>query len=161
LLREPTPGRCVSPPHDERLQPIVDERKAQQAARAQPEGKRSKPGRLLHVHVARWYWIKGNGPHCQAVAGSNCVKDARTGTGAVSRIPHDERLEPILAERKAQAERQRLAPGAYDIACPDCARLAGERCASPSGSVHRSRVEGARKTGQEMLRSEPEPGPVD
>ncbi|MFC7266513.1 hypothetical protein [Streptomyces lutosisoli] len=91
----------------------------------------------------------------------DCVKDAQTGTGAVSRIPRDERLEPILAERKAKAERQRLAPGAYDIACPDCAGLAGERCASPSGGVHRSRVEGAQKAGQEMLRSEPEPGPVD
>ncbi|WP_406481982.1 hypothetical protein [Streptomyces sp. NBC_01615] len=154
-------GKVRRFPHDERLQPIVDERKAQQAARTQPEGKHSKPGQLLHEQVARRYWIKRNCPRCQAEAGSNCVKDAQTGTGVVSRIAHDERLEPILAERKAKAERQRLAPGACDIACPDCARLAGERCASPSGGVHRSRVEGAQKAGQEMLRSEPEPGPVD
>lgn len=156
-------GKVRKSPRDERLQPIVDERKAQQAARTQPEGKHSKPGQLLHEQVARRYWIKRSCPRCQAGAGNNCVKNARTGTGAVSKSPHDERLGLILAERKAKAERQRLAPGAYDIACPDCARPAGERCASPSGGVRRSRVERAQKASREMLRSEPEaePGLVD
>ncbi|MFJ9968593.1 zinc finger domain-containing protein [Streptomyces avermitilis] len=154
-------GKVRKSPHDERLQPIVDERKAQQAARSQPEGRHSKPGQLLHQQVARRYWIKKNCPRCQAVAGKNCVENSWTGTGTVSKIPHDDRLEPILAERKAKAERQRLTPGAYDIACPDCARLAGERCASPSGGVHRSRVERAQKVSRGNFAVGPEPGPVD
>jgi hypothetical protein len=103
---------------------------------------------MRHEQVARRYWIKRNCPRCQAVAGKNCVANAQTGTGAVSKIPHYERIEPILAERQAKAERRRRAPGAYDIACPDCGRPPGERCTSPSGGVHRSRVERAQEVGR-------------
>lgn len=121
-------------------------RPATQTARPAPVQRAAQPKR--HEQVARRYWIKRNCPRCQAVAGKNCAGNARTGTGAVSKIPHYERIEPILAERKARAERQRLAPGAYDVTCPDCGRPPGARCTSPSGGVHRSRVERAREAGR-------------
>ncbi|MDQ0745798.1 hypothetical protein QF034_000029 [Streptomyces africanus] len=91
-------------------------------------------GAVRHQQVARRYWIKKNCPCCGAVAGKNCVTNARTGTGAVSKSPHYERIEPILVERQAKADRRRRAPGVYDIACPDCGRPPGARCTSISGS---------------------------
>ncbi|MFK0112489.1 hypothetical protein [Streptomyces sp. NPDC091217] len=106
------------------------------------------PQPVGHEQVARRFWIKRNCPCCQAVAGRNCVANAPTGNGAASKTPHYERIEPILAERKAKAERRRQAPGPYDIACPDCGRPPGERCASPNGGVHRARAERAREAGR-------------
>lgn len=117
-----------------------------QTARPAPASAAPRPTR--HEQVARRFWIKKNCPRCQAVAGKNCVVNAHTGTGTASKIPHYERIERILAERRAKAERRRQAPGAYDIACPDCGRPPGERCASPSGGVHRARVERAREAGR-------------
>ncbi|MER6549169.1 hypothetical protein [Streptomyces sp. NPDC001250] len=118
------------------------------AQTARPAPALGAPLPMRHEQVARRFWIRRNCPRCQAVAGKNCAANAHTGTGAVSKIPHYERVEPILAERRAKAERRRRAPGAYDIACPDCGRPPGERCASPSGGVHRARVERARDAGQ-------------
>ncbi|MDX3697315.1 hypothetical protein PV726_45350 [Streptomyces europaeiscabiei] len=106
------------------------------------------PQGVRHQQVARRFWITRKCPRCQAVAGRDCVANVRTGTGAVSKIPHYERIEPVLAERRDKAERRRRAPGAYDVACPDCGRPPGERCASPSGGVHRARVERAREAGR-------------
>lgn len=100
-----------------------------------------------HEQVARRVWIRKSCPRCHAVAGKNCVVNADTGTDTVSEIPHYERLEPILAERKAKVERRRPAPGPYGITCPDCGRPPGWRCASPNGGVHRGRVERAREAG--------------
>jgi len=118
------------------------------AQTARPAPALGAPRPVRHEQVARRFWIKRNCPRCGAVAGKNCVVNAHTGTGAVSKIPHYERIEPVLAERRAKAERRRRAPGAYDIACPDCGRPPGQLCASPSGGVHRARVERAREAGQ-------------
>ncbi|MGX1913573.1 zinc finger domain-containing protein [Streptomyces phaeochromogenes] len=115
---------------------------------ARPAPARGAPTPVRHEQVARRFWIRRNCPRCQAVAGKNCVVNAHTGTGSVSKIPHYERIEPILAERRVKAERRRRAPGPYDIACPDCGRPPGERCASPSGGVHRARVERARESSR-------------
>lgn len=106
------------------------------------------PQAVRHQQVALRYWIKRNCPRCGAVAGKNCVTNTRTGTGPVSKVPHYERIEPILAERQAKADRRRRAPGPYDIACPDCGRPPGAHCTSPSGGVHRSRVERAQEAGR-------------
>lgn len=113
---------------------------------APPSSLGGAPQAVRHPQVARRYWIKRNCPHCHAKAGTNCVTNTRTGTGPVSKIPHYERIEPILAERQAKTDRRRRpAAGAYDIACPDCGRPPGKRCTSPSGGVHRSRVERTRE----------------
>ncbi|WOX16175.1 hypothetical protein [Streptomyces sp. N50] len=103
---------------------------------------------MRQEQVARRFWIKRSCPRCQAVAGKKCVVDANTGTGTVSKIPHYERIEPVLAERRTEAECRQQTPGPYDIACPDCGRPPDERCASPGGGVHRSRVERAREAGR-------------
>ncbi|MEU4040267.1 hypothetical protein [Streptomyces collinus] len=63
-----------------------------------------------HEQVARRFWVKRNCPRCQAVAGENCATDTHAGADAVSQTPHYERIEPILAERRAKAERRRRAP---------------------------------------------------
>ncbi|MER6291148.1 zinc finger domain-containing protein [Streptomyces sviceus] len=115
------------------------------AQTARPAPALGAPQATRHEQVARRYWIKRKCPRCQAVAGKNCVSNARTGTGAVSKIPHYERIELILAERRAAAASRRRAPGPYAIACPDCGKPPGERCLSPNGGVHRSRAERARE----------------
>ncbi|MDX2837327.1 hypothetical protein [Streptomyces scabiei] len=115
---------------------------------ARPAPALGAPRPVRHEQVARRFWITRKCLLCQAVAGNNCVANAHTGTGTVSKNPHYERIEPILAERRAKAERRRRTPGPYDIACPDCGRPPGERCASPSGGVHRARAERAREAGQ-------------
>lgn len=115
---------------------------------ARPAPALGAPQAVRHQQVARRHWIKKDCPRCGAAAGKNCVTNARTGTGAVSKSPHYERIEPILADRQAKADRRRRAPGAYDIACPDCGRPPGARCTSPSGGVHRSRVERAREASR-------------
>ncbi|CCK32953.1 hypothetical protein BN159_p78 (plasmid) [Streptomyces davaonensis JCM 4913] len=120
------------------------------AQAARPAPALGVPQAVRHQQVARRYWIKKNCPRCGAVVGKNCVTNARTGTGAVSKSPHYERIEPILADRQAKADRRWRAPGAYDIACPDCGKPPGARCTSPSGGVHRSRAERAqRQAGEE------------
>ncbi|MEV6840871.1 hypothetical protein AB0N17_41440 [Streptomyces sp. NPDC051133] len=118
------------------------------AQTARPTPAMGAPRPMRHEQVARRFWIRRNCPRCHALAGTNCVVNAHTGTGAASKTPHYERIEPILAERRAKAERRRRAPGPYDITCPDCGRPPGAHCASPSGGVHRARVERARETGR-------------
>nr|WTA00182.1 hypothetical protein OH820_35105 [Streptomyces sp. NBC_00857] len=71
-----------------------------QTARPAPASAAPRPTR--HEQVARRFWIKKNCPRCQAVAGKNCVVNAHTGTGTASKIPHYERIERILAERRTQ-----------------------------------------------------------
>ncbi|MFI1606962.1 hypothetical protein ACH4YN_33255 [Streptomyces griseofuscus] len=115
---------------------------------ARPAAALGAPRPMRHEQVARRFWIRRRCPRCQASAGRNCVVNAHTGTGTTSKTPHYERIEPILAERRARTERRRRTPGPYDIACPDCGRPPGERCTSPSGGVHRARVDRAREAGR-------------
>ncbi|MEU1569294.1 hypothetical protein ABZ504_55250, partial [Streptomyces mirabilis] len=75
-----------------------------QDAAAQP----SKQERPLHERVARRFWIKRNCPRCQAPATKNCVADDETGAGVLRKVPHDERVQLIVDERKA---RRRQVPG--------------------------------------------------
>ncbi|MGW6911070.1 hypothetical protein [Streptomyces sp. NPDC054940] len=118
------------------------------ARTARPAPALGAPQAVRHQQVARRHWIKRNCSRCHAKAGTNCVANTRTGTGPVSKNPHYERIEPIPAERRAKADRRRRAPAEYDIACPDCGQPPGARCTSPSGGVHRSRVERAREASQ-------------
>ncbi|MGW7604518.1 zinc finger domain-containing protein [Streptomyces antimycoticus] len=39
----------------------------------------------------------------------------------------------------------------YEVTCPDCGKAPGARCASPSGGVHRSRVDLARENTRKGL----------
>lgn len=74
------------------------------AQTARPAPALRAPQAVRHQQVVRRYWIKKNCPRCGAVAGKSCATNARTGTGTVSKSPHYERTEPILAERQIQAD---------------------------------------------------------
>ncbi|WP_234321125.1 hypothetical protein [Streptomyces katrae] len=100
--------------------------------------------RLLHKQVARRFWIKRDCPLCHAGQGVECRDDDQSGTGKVRRIPHDERLQPIVDERKAKQQQRPRPWRVYDLACPDCGREPGERCATPGGP-HYARVERAKE----------------
>ncbi|MFF2430974.1 hypothetical protein [Streptomyces mirabilis] len=75
-----------------------------QDAAAQP----SKQERPLHEQVARRFWTKRNCPRCQAPATKNCVADDESGVGVLRKVPHDERVQLIIDERKAK---RRQVPG--------------------------------------------------
>ncbi|TDC68283.1 hypothetical protein E1283_27630 [Streptomyces hainanensis] len=105
--------------------------------------KRKPQPRPLHTQVAQRYWIKRNCPRCQAQKGEKCVNDEGTGTGEVRRAPHDERVQPIIDERKVQQERNRPWR-VYEVTCDDCGQGADSRC-DTSGGPHRSRVDRAKE----------------
>ncbi|MFF4694304.1 hypothetical protein [Streptomyces chattanoogensis] len=113
-----------------------------------PRPKRKPP---LHEQVARRFWIKEKCPVCHVGKGRDCINDDQVGSATVRQVPHDERLQPIVEERKVKAQQRKQNPPpprrpgqVYDVTCPDCDEEPGARCATPGGP-HRSRVERARK----------------
>lgn len=113
-------------------------------ARAAPSDGEQQPGRRhLHKQVARRHWIKRSCPRCHARHGQNCVIANQTGTGEVRNVPHDERLQPILEERKAKQRLQTPPPppwAVYDVTCPDCGQGPDARFESPAARIaHGSR----------------------
>ncbi|MFE5374547.1 zinc finger domain-containing protein [Streptomyces mirabilis] len=60
--------------------------------------------------VACRHWIKRSCPRCHAGLGQNCVIDNQTGASEVRNVSHDDRLQPILEERKAKQGLQTPAP---------------------------------------------------
>ncbi|MBJ6613965.1 hypothetical protein [Streptomyces sp. I4(2020)] len=59
--------------------------------------------------------------------------------GEMRRVPHDERLKPIIDECKEQ-QRLRRPWRVYEVTCPDCGQEPEQRCTT-SGGPHRSRDE--------------------
>jgi hypothetical protein len=132
------------------------------------------PQNPLHWQVARRYWIQRNCPRCHADQGKNCVLVDGADVGKVRDSPHNERLQPIVDERKAKQKKaqQATVPShepmqsatdepkslerpwlAYEVPCPTCGRGDNSPCESPSGP-HRSRVELAKeytRLGQSAL----------
>ncbi|MEU0344163.1 MULTISPECIES: hypothetical protein [Streptomyces] len=120
---------------------------ARQAAEVDVWKKRAADGvppRPLYKQVARRYWIQRSCPRCQAGKGKDCVFAEGTNAGTVREFPHDERLQPIVDERKAREKAIPRPWRVYDITCPDCGRGYNAPCKSPSGP-HRSRVELAKE----------------
>ncbi|WP_425507089.1 zinc finger domain-containing protein [Streptomyces rapamycinicus] len=105
----------------------------------------------MHKQVARRHWIKRNCPRCHAGKGADCAIGDGTGTGEVRAVPHDERLLPIVEERKNKAQQTPRPWRVYEVTCPDRGKAPGARCASPSGGVHRSRVDLARENTRKGL----------
>ncbi|BDT39644.1 hypothetical protein [Streptomyces yaizuensis] len=66
--------------------------------------KRKRP---LYRQVARRHWIKRSCPRCLAGRGADCVIADGTGNGELRYVPHDERLQPILDQRKARLPRRK------------------------------------------------------
>ncbi|MFJ4865948.1 hypothetical protein [Streptomyces sp. NPDC088748] len=60
----------------------------------------------LFRQVARRYWIKRSCPRCLVGNGKDCVIADGTGNGELRYVPHDERLQPILDQRKARLPRR-------------------------------------------------------
>ncbi|MFC7266747.1 hypothetical protein [Streptomyces lutosisoli] len=59
-------------------------------------------------------------------------------------FPHDERLQPIVDERKAKQKAMLRPWRVYEVTCPDCGRVYNSPCVSPAGP-HLSRVELAKE----------------
>ncbi|MCX5434754.1 hypothetical protein OHU11_42000 (plasmid) [Streptomyces sp. NBC_00257] len=129
LVEGPNSGKARKDGHNERLQLIVDERRAKKKARqvvvlpdkrmqpvlddrnalqpkprgqGRPERKKDKP--RLHHQVGRGDWYTGTCPRCHAGPGKACANDDRVGPGKTRQIPHDERLRRILQTRKAMSQ---------------------------------------------------------
>ncbi|MEU0110683.1 hypothetical protein ABZ313_35705 [Streptomyces sp. NPDC006251] len=98
------------------------------------------PPRPLYKQVARRYWIQRSCPRCHAGQGKDCVLAEGTDAGKARDFPHDERLQPIVDERKAKQKAIPRPWRVYEVTCPDCGRSPNAPCKSPSGP-HRSRVE--------------------
>ncbi|MEV8435075.1 zinc finger domain-containing protein [Streptomyces chartreusis] len=105
------------------------------------------PSTPLYKLVGRQYWKKQNCPRCHAGPGKPCVLAEGTDAGKVRPFPHDERVQPILDERKARQANPKAVPRpwrVYEVACPDCDQGPESRCKSPGGP-HRARVEKAKE----------------
>lgn len=113
----------------------------------------------LHKQVARRHWIKRSCPRCGAGGGQECVIDDGTGTRQLRNVPHDDRLQPIVDERKERQKNQKKPPApwrVYEVTCPDCGQGTDARCKTPGGP-HRSRVERAKElTRRRQPRPEPD-----
>ncbi|MGG7568946.1 zinc finger domain-containing protein [Streptomyces sirii] len=119
---------------------------------------RPKKKRPLHEQVARRFWIKRSCPRCRSGKGKDCINVDQTRTGQAHPIPHDERLWPIVEERKEKARKARqhkqapqrpVSGHAPNVLCPDCGAMPGVRCATSRGP-HRSRVERAREVTRKL-----------
>lgn len=108
------------------------------------DGSWSLPPYPLHSRVARRYWIERSCPRCHAVQGNDCVLVEGSDAGKGRDHPHDERLQPILDERKAKEKQIPRAWRVYEVTCPDCGKGYDSPCQSPAGP-HRSRVELAKE----------------
>ncbi|WP_051927315.1 zinc finger domain-containing protein [Streptomyces durhamensis] len=106
------------------------------------------PWTPLHKQVARRYWIQRSCPRCHAGQGKPCVLAEGTDAGKVRDFPHDERVQPIVDERKAQQKANpKVVPRpwrVYEVTRPDCGQGPDSRCKSPGGP-HRARVERAQE----------------
>ncbi|MFH8470357.1 hypothetical protein [Streptomyces sp. NPDC017991] len=95
----------------------------------------------LHEQVTRKRWLERRCPRCGASSGQQCAVDAMP--GEMRQVPHDERLKPIIDERKEQ-QRLRRQWRVYEVTCPDCGQEPEQRCTT-LGGPHRARVELAKK----------------
>ncbi|MCF3179993.1 hypothetical protein IPZ70_08570 [Streptomyces polychromogenes] len=131
---------------------------AQTAAPRTPV-ERPQPRPQLHKQVARRHWIKASCPRCRAGSGQECVVDNGSRDRQVRRVPHDERLKPIIDERRERQRNQPKPPPpwrVYEVTCPDCGQGADARCTT-AGGPHRSRVERAKEFTR-LRKPRPEPG---
>ncbi|WP_255345669.1 zinc finger domain-containing protein [Streptomyces chartreusis] len=91
----------------------------------------------LHRQVTRKRWLERRCPRCGAKGGQGCAVDDMP--GEMRSLPHDERLQPIIDERKARRPWR-----VYEVTCPDCGQEPEQRCTT-LGGPHRSRVELAKE----------------
>ncbi|MFF4291711.1 hypothetical protein ACFY0R_41535, partial [Streptomyces sp. NPDC001633] len=126
------------------------------APRASVEQPRRRP--QLHKQVARRHWMKTSCPRCRVGSGQECVVDDGSRSRQVRHVPHDERLQPIIDERRERQRNQPKPPPpwrVYEVTCPDCGQGADARCTTPGGP-HRSRVERAKEFTR-LRKPRPEP----
>ncbi|MFJ2774358.1 hypothetical protein [Streptomyces sp. NPDC087300] len=98
------------------------------------EGKRLPQ---LHKQVSRKRWLERPCPRCGAEQSQQCAIDATP--DVVRRVPHDERLKPIIKERQ-ERQRARRPWRVYEVTCPDCGQGPEQRCTT-AGGPHRARIE--------------------
>ncbi|MFB7852429.1 hypothetical protein ACFC34_36190 [Streptomyces sp. NPDC056053] len=127
----------------------ADLNKPAPAQTAAPRSPVERPHQRLQLHkqVARRHWMKTSCPRCRAGSGQECVVDNGSHPRQVRHVPHDERLQPIIDERRERQRNQPKPPPpwrVYEVTCPDCGQGADARCTT-TGGPHRSRVERAKE----------------
>ncbi|MFE4256278.1 hypothetical protein ACFRU3_44035 [Streptomyces sp. NPDC056910] len=78
-----------------------------EARRVEVWKNRVAEGPQAPLHVARRYWIQRGCPRCHADQGVNCVLVEEPDSGKVRKDPHNERLQLIVDERKAEQKKAR------------------------------------------------------
>ncbi|MGE7437033.1 zinc finger domain-containing protein [Kitasatospora sp. NPDC001175] len=134
LVREAaTAGDALSPGHQALIQRWVSRAEASnnQAAARETQYRLVNGAWTAKEKVSRRLWIARPCSRCGAQSGQDCRRDHPRGPGQRYLRPHDERLQPILDERKAR-ERQGT--------CPICGRPPGEACATLNGGPHSERI---------------------
>ncbi|MFD8779251.1 hypothetical protein [Streptomyces sp. NPDC059916] len=81
--------------------------KPSEARRVEVWKNRVAEGPQAPLHVARRYWIQRGCPRCHADQGVNCVLVEEPDSGKVRKDPHNERLQLIVDERKAEQRKAR------------------------------------------------------
>ncbi|MGY3056811.1 hypothetical protein ACVWZD_001056 [Streptomyces sp. TE3672] len=138
LLRAASEAGSIGP-HRQAKVKAWRERVRHTAGPLQPgQGKRLPQ---LHRQVTRKRWLERRCPRCGANSGQQCAVD--TMPGEMRRVPHDERLKPIIDERREQ-QRSRRPWRVYEVTCPDCGQEPEQRCIT-LGGPHYSRVELAKE----------------
>ncbi|ANZ15377.1 hypothetical protein SNOUR_10305 [Streptomyces noursei ATCC 11455] len=150
------PQRFAGLPHATKDQIVAEEAAERAAAEAATGGRDLKATgrqrcpaaplrkRPLREQVARRHWIQRGCPRCHAGKSEPCTVEDPAGTSkAPSEIPHDERLQPFIDERKAM-QRKRRPWHVYEVTCLDCGQGPDARCES-SGGPHTSRVARAKE----------------
>ncbi len=87
--------------------------------------------RATHESVARRLWIARPCPRCGAEPKQDCRRTEPRGIGQRYPRPHDERIQPILDERKAREQQG---------TCPTCGHPPGEACTTLNGGPHPERI---------------------
>ncbi len=108
----------------------------------------------LHRQVGRRQWFDRSCPRCHADQGEHCVLAEGSDGGNMRDFPHDERLQPIVDERKAKQKAMPRHWRVYEVTCPDCGQGPDARCKIPRGP-HRSRAEKAKEFTR-LRKSRPE-----
>ncbi|WP_432171190.1 zinc finger domain-containing protein [Streptomyces sp. 1222.5] len=138
LLRAASEAGSIGPHRQAKVQ-AWRERVRHTAGPLQPGQEKRLP--QLHRQVTRKRWLERCCPRCGANSGQQCAVD--TMPGEMRQVPHDERLKPIIDERKEQ-QRLRRPWRVYEVTCPDCGQEPEQRCTT-LGGPHRSRVELAKE----------------
>ncbi|MFJ4917630.1 hypothetical protein [Streptomyces sp. NPDC088726] len=148
LLQAAREVDTIGPQH----QAQIDAWRKRASVPSQGQQRRARGSGKGHLYrgVASKDRMKGSCPRCGAGNGRPCFAD--TTADEAQGVPHDERMRPVIEERKERQRAQRPWQ-VYEVTCPDCGQGVKAQCVTSRGP-HRSRVELANELTR---RREPHP----